>query len=258
MSRAFSGSSDPDTEQSLATPESPVYNNIPAFTLAAWVKPAGPGGNNFGTLFTVDPANSYAIWFGFAGDGSLGLEAEVLMTVSHAQYNTVAALTPGVWQHVAMTFESLGDLTPHVYINGVEDTGGTSAPGVGLIDDNSGGGWYIGGDTFGDGWDGLIAESVIYGSALNAGEIAALAASSTGATGNPVGYWHLCGTASPEPDSSGNDDPGTLSAVPPVNGNANSPGYSACGGSPPETVTFTELGGSPAGDVPFTALGNQL
>lgn len=134
------------------------------------------------------------------------------------------------WTHVAMTWDSAGDGLVHLYINGVECTyQGTRA--LSTVLDASTGPYYFGDDSFDFAMTGSMAEVAIYSTALTAGQVAALAASTTGATGSPHDYWHLCGAASPEPNATNALNVGNLSTPAPARG-LNSPGYTGCPAAP--------------------------
>lgn len=162
------------------------------------------------------------------GSGSGMTIAVTAINGQAPQAESVDALTLNTWSHVAATWNSGGDGVPRLYINGVEVTySGQQRISKTAPTGDQGDGWWMGSDGFGDDWEGNIAEVAIYSTALSSLAVAALAAATTGATGSPVGYWHLCGTASPEPDSSGNGNDGVLSVPSPTAG-GNSPGYSSC------------------------------
>lgn len=112
------------------------------------------------------------------------------------------------------------------------DSSGNEA--TGSPDDDSADGWYFGSASSSGAngpyiMAGRLAEVAIFNRILTFSEITSLHNSTTGVPGSLTsslaGYWHLCGNASPEPDSSGNGNSGVLSSNPPTKG-ADSPGYS--------------------------------
>ncbi len=224
MSRVFDASQTGVNETNLLTPPNAVYNNLNAFTLAAWVYPTAS--DSFGVIFAKDPQVSYGQDLALI-NLALIASASYSVTIANSQSNETVALN--TWSHIAATFDKATDALVHLYINGVETTYTVGqTPGVGTIVDNSANGWMSGNDTFDDGYTGRIAEQAIWNVALTAGQVATLAASTTGAAAvqptHLVGYWHLCGTSSPEPDATANGDNAVLSANPPTPG-PNSPGF---------------------------------
>lgn len=188
----------------------------------------GPSSSTFGDGFVVGQIVTTTATSGIGH----GLEYRVTGINGAITFSqTTQTLTLNTWTHVLMTY-STSDFLIHIYINGIEATYSTQTAG-GTPPDNSADGFYIGSDTYDDNFGGKLAEAVVYNTVLSGAQITALAASSTGATGSPVGYWHLCGTASPEPDASGHGNAGILSGNPPTGG-SNSPGYN-CSAMPPAT-----------------------
>jgi hypothetical protein len=224
MSRVFDSSQVGANLQTIITPSSAVYNNLQAWTMACWVNPTTDTG--FSALITKDPQTSYGIQLNL--EAGLKVQGFGNYTVATPTTTTNEAVSLNTWSHLAATFDNAGDRKVHIYINGIEATYSVQNAASGTIIDDSAHGWVFGSDTFsGDSLNGSIAEGAIYNTALTSGQVATLVASTVGATGSPVGYWHFCGFASPEPDSSGNGNDAVLSTNPPTQG-SNSPGYSAC------------------------------
>lgn len=237
MSRVFSSAQNTEV---LITPSAAIYNNLSAFTYAAWVYPTGYGGNNTGVIITKDPqgyGGGDAIVLYITGDADLphspagALSGIVFDAVSLS--NTSIPLNS--WTHIAMTRDFAGDKKVHLFINGTEVAYNSPYPIVGA--DNPGDaalGFYIGNDLFANlntsAFDGNIAEVAVWNTVLSGAQILAAATSTNGVAGvasaNLVGYWHLCGTLSPEPDATGNGNAAVLSAIPPTQG-SDSPG-NAC------------------------------
>jgi len=194
----------------------------------------------------VIPTNAAGFKFGdeAASSASLSITTNEIISVD-------------AWHHIAVTFDSTGDRLARIYLDGVETTYTTQTAGAGAEPDDSGSGWFFGGDTGGDSVDASIAEVAIWNTVLTPAQIATLASSTTGADSvaraNLVGYWHLCGISSPEPDSSGNNNSATLGAHTPAAG-ADGPGFvCAVAPTPP---TASAVGGSQGFDT--YSIGNQL
>jgi hypothetical protein len=135
-----------------------------------------------------------------------------------------------------MSFKLAGDAKIHIYFNGVEASYSLQQAATGAIDDDSASGYTFGNDGFGDGFDGNLAEMAEWNVQLTGPEILSVYQSTTGVAAveptHLVGYWHLCGIASPEPDATANGNDAVLT-VAPAAGNW-SPGY-ACTGRPAGT-----------------------
>lgn len=215
-----------------------------------WVKLNSlPGTPNHAYTFLVkDPTNTDTVFIGVTNLGSLGQVAlnAFFFPPDGNWFSTVfsnsagSLITAGVWFHLVVTFDEATVNAPHgcqIYVNGVVPGGATYSDNASSSPVNdSGDGYYIGNDTFGtsagtDGnMDGDIAEVVIFPNVvLTPTQVMNLFSSTTGVPGgfpSEAAYWHLCGTASPEPDSSGNGLNAVLSIVPPTTG-PDSPGF-AC------------------------------
>jgi hypothetical protein len=238
-SRVFDSSQTGSNAQSLLTPASAIYNNLQTWTSAAWVYPVSTGGSTFGYLMVKDPfntANNFVSDFNSsAGDWFCLVDSGASVTIETVPLNQ--------WTHIVSTFDLTGDKKIHIYFNGIEATYAEQFP-ASSIPDDSGGGFMFGNETasfevIDFGWDGRLSEIAIWNTVLSGAQITAAAASTTGvgsiAAANLVGYWHLCGTESPEPDSSGNGNSAVLSTNPPIPGGP-SPGYGGCGSIGPSTI----------------------
>lgn len=253
MSRVF------NLNNYVHTPHSAVYDTLSAFTIGAWIFPTsfGSGGADNNPLFIVkDPAN-----FLNSNDGtgfyleapsspftSYTLQGSVVTTGNAA--NTLGSTTVPInqWAFVTMTYSNSSNQV-RLFFNGTEISyfAGNPVTGTGSVANNSADGWYFGddGQFANDGLIGRIAEVAIWNAVLTGAQIAAAAASTSGlsgiASGNLVGYWHLCGTASPEPDSSGNGNNAALgffSGGNPTQG-PDSPGFNCAGGPGPSVTVLT-------------------
>jgi hypothetical protein len=253
MSRIFDNTAVNPNETIIVTPPAAAYNNLLKVSYGVWVNPSVSNS----VIFVKDPTNTYDNFITISGDvtAAIGNNAGGVGG-GGAQSASTVGIPIGVntWTHIAVTYDSTTDGITRIYINGVEVSYSIQNPFSGPFQDDSGGGYWIGNDgsdsvAFG----GDIAEFAIWNIALTSGQVAALAASTTGAGGiqsaNLVGYWHLCGLVSPEPDSSGNGNSGVLSTNPPLPG-PNSPGFSGCITGPDEvfisevqvTVTYQNPG----------------
>jgi hypothetical protein len=205
--------------------------------------------NHYFTFFAKDPLNTENVGIFLTNLGSSGeVAVEAIINapdgsvISNTVSNATGTLIPlATWTHVAVTFDSTATgQSAKIFINGAIVAGETFNDQAGTANTDAGGGYYLGNDTFDISPNWSIAEAVVFPSVvLSGGQIAALAASTTGVPGGfPAegGYWHLCGTASPEPDSSGN----SLSAVVTgTSGGADSPGFNcSAGGFCPQVGAF--------------------
>jgi len=235
MSRVFNASDLGANATGITTPGSAVYDNLQECSFAAWIYPTVISA--FSVIFAQDAAGNYTADMDIMdnGGGAAFLDLVIGYTVTNAESTSSTTLPLNAWTHVAGTFSFSGDKKVHLYINGIEVSYSSQIVASGSRQPDATGGFFIGYDTFdGDGFTGNIAEFATWNKALTSGQVATLAASKTGASlvqpANLVGYWHLCGTMSPEPDVSGNGNSGVLSTNPPIKG-ADSPGFN-CGGGP--------------------------
>jgi hypothetical protein len=219
LSRSFSSAL---SSQYIAIPNEIRYNTLRQYTICAWVKPATVPDNNtqVAVIGIKDPRGTYNPtlelyengidptaqtqfgWGGVANDASVWTRGSVKGTVP-----------ANVWTHVAVAVDwdvALASF-PRMYANGAEvtyDESNNQVPTSTTPQGDSGGGWFIGGDTFSGpegsfGIIGLISDFRIYDRALTPDEIASVFAGNDPAPVNLIGRWRLCGS-SPELDSSGN------------------------------------------------------
>ncbi len=203
------------------------------------------------TVGIVGPGTGYAAGQTYATQKTSGAGNNALTISVSTLVNRLSALSQSnetvplnAFTHVAMTWDSSVDGLIRLYINGVECTY-QSARTRSKITETSAGPWYIGDDHAAFTINAAIAEVAIYNTALSGAAVTALAASTSGATGSPVDYWHLCGLASPEPNSANPTNFGTLSVPAPAKG-PNSPGYQGCViiVSTKESVGLGQFGGT--------------
>jgi hypothetical protein len=144
----------------------------------------------------------------FAGNASRVIRARSDQGGTEASANSATGYTAGVWCHAAAVFASSTSRT--AYLNGAAGTTNTTSntpSGVSRTD--------IGGST-GNSMSGQLAEIGVWSVALEASEIAALAAGACPLLVRPdslVSYWPLMGRYSPEIDVVGGLDL-TLNASP--------------------------------------------
>lgn len=238
MSRAFTGA----TSMHLDTPSSAVYNQLAAFTYALWFYSSDATKSS--QLFLKDPdntqINNLTVSPGSAGNQVIQALAFGKAAGGSARSSTQFAVNQ--FHHIGVTFDSTaGSKEPRLYLDGIEVSYSSQSAFSGSLANDTTQGLRFGFSTFDDGSTpcfGNQAENVVYNRALTPTEMLALASSTTGASGiaaaNLVGYWHLCGTMSPEPDSSGNGNSAIVSSNPPMQG-PNSPGF-GCSVSMPYSV----------------------
>lgn len=213
---------DPTKDQEVISPTAASINNMSAFTIAVWLFLANPP--TFNVVFVKDPNVSYDQDMIFESGnwafGGTGRNGNFSSTDVHADFPS------GAWHHVVATFDQeLSVNRANLYLDGVLQTG-SHEDGTSPVDD-SGAGFYIGGDGFTEGFDGNIAEFAVWNSVLTSSEITNLASSTSGAsTIRPSAlqlYYHLCNITTPVADVSGNNLDGTISGSP-TNGPV-SPGF---------------------------------
>lgn len=107
--------------------DDPLFSFGAAFTAEAWILPKACAGSwntvvvqEGAFLFTFDPACNATNWVNIAGTGWIF-------------YASGGVITPGVWQHYAMTFDGS---VMRTYINGLEV--GSSEPAPGSITERTG------------------------------------------------------------------------------------------------------------------------
>ena len=128
-----------------------------AFTFTAWVKPVAAEG---GTLFALG-SGAQALTIGFAA-------GTPVLTLGKTQIKATTALTPGTWQHVAV---SAGGGKVNFYVGGVAAGGGDL-----VLPD-------VAGDAvLGEGYRGEMEEATLAAAARDADYIKALAASQAAET----------------------------------------------------------------------------
>jgi concanavalin A-like lectin/glucanase superfamily protein len=233
VSRLFDGTQTGANETWCHTPSSSVYNNLAAVSISVWLKTPSTF-SSYGVLVVKDPNTDYSPALAIGGGGGF-IEAFTANDQAHSRADFTFSVN--TWYNLVMTWDRNGDGKIRLYVDGTEVSSySTQTAYTGSTYNDSGDGFYFGNDTFDEGWTGKLAEIAVWSKALTVSDISNLYASTSGAAGiesaNLVGYWHLCGAASPEPDATANGNNATLSSNPPVNGGEDSPGYS-CAPPPP-------------------------
>jgi hypothetical protein len=136
-----------------------------SFTISAWINPV-----NTSTAYRVIVAKS--IWgYGLFTEGTR-LRGWISGSTTNATSHSIAyTITPGVWQHVAMTFDINGDKKIHLYVNGEEVEHEIQQALVGNPVDTSNWNFTIGSDNDRYWFYGSIDEVKIFETALSAKEI---------------------------------------------------------------------------------------
>lgn len=240
-SRIFVASQSGGNETYIETPSSAVYNSLTAFTIAFWLYQTDQS-SIFQFTFK-DPTSSAVKTIGSVFGALSGQVETNSGPNARSQSNEIIPLN--TWTHIAASFDYAGDEKVRLYINGTEVSYNFQIAGLDATPfDDSAFGWFFGNDTDDDGFSGSLAEVAIWNTVLSGPQIAAAAASTTGvgsiATANQVGYWHLCGILSPEPDVSGNGNDGVVHGTPPPATGTASPGYGGCGSGSSE-VDISEV-----------------
>lgn len=199
MSRTFSANSANRLENT------PSLNFGAGLTISSWFKAPSASPSGTRTLFCYKNATSSETGF----DLQLSTNGRLTATAyssGAASAQAGSAITASTWQHGCARFVST--TSRFCYFNGVAGTENTTSknPSMNTTNDR----WAIGVNhsltsTYGEPWDGDLAEIAIWNVALSAGEITAL---SRGVCpiliqkANLQGYWPLYGLDSPERDFS--------------------------------------------------------
>src|SRR5271166_3146503 len=200
MARSFNGSSDTINTANIAT----VTGSGP-WSIAIWCEPAVNSGV---VQFAINDGNS-STGMGILPSYSGNSDFLTGILNGSAFLNGTTQLTLNTWAHLAITCTAGG--ISQLYLNGVANgsTGGGANNLTGIVSIGSNG---LGTHFF----QGCLADAAVWNTNLSGGQIATLAAGARANTilpGNLVGYWPLGGTASPEPDLSGNNNNGVLTGT---------------------------------------------
>ena len=196
----------------VQVPASPELNvgTGPGFTIQSWINPDNVAGNQPIVEYNSGSAIGVHLWQHPAQDI---LYANVVDTngADHTIASPAGALTPGIYQHVAVTYDPAGTGTLRLFVNGnqvaVNTTAGTFTPQTSYD-------LYIGHRPFGNPqtYSGEIDEVQIFNRALAQTEIAAIVAS--GSTGVCPGTdLSITKTDSPDPVVAGGFLTYTLNVV---------------------------------------------
>jgi hypothetical protein len=149
-------------------------NNLPAFSIVAFINPLSAGEGEFGRIVHkgdgVNPSGGFRFLLARFGQLRLGVD---YATTDLERFSSTNAIALGMWQHVAVTWDgSSAARNAHFYVNGVETTYGGTIDGVGVRGNDSASDLNIGNNsTLERTFDGAIDEVRIYNRALGALEV---------------------------------------------------------------------------------------
>jgi hypothetical protein len=151
------------TNASVVVPDSASLDITSAFTIEAWVRPAAAFGGTFRTVVLKERPGGLAYsLYGSTWSNRPSLEVSLPASVDVVG---TAALAPGVWTHLAGTFNGT---TLRLFVNGAQ-VATRQASGAAVT---STGALRIGGNSvWGEWFSGLIDEVRIYDRALSATEL---------------------------------------------------------------------------------------
>lgn len=233
MSRVFNGSSDLITVAS-----SPSLDTIGStLTLMAWIFVTDTSVSRPILQLRAGQTAGIAEFMYIDGDGqgddqSLVGFVPAVDALAQSQ-STTLSVPKNQWTHVAMTYDDNGDRMVHLYVNAVEVTYVVQNAANGSQVSDSGFPALIGSDEYGDFFEGDIAEVQFYNAVLTGPQIVSAMNAGNPLSANQIDYLHLCGSDSPEPDSSGNGNVGILTGT---SAGPDSPVY-VCGSPTPSTPT---------------------
>lgn len=205
----FDGSDDYIT---LGSPA--AYDDMSAFTIAAWIYPTGWGEGSYGRIIDKDGANdlSFLLYNG-ASENSIQLFRG--RTTTDAQANAANnSISLNQWQHVAGVFDQTTN-TIQIFIDGQEVSYATQEGGSGNLDSDAADTLYIGNNaattrTF----DGQIDDLRIYNYPLSQAQIEKIMlggkAGSAASFSNQVSLRAFCHCVDPELVVEGRSNPASL------------------------------------------------
>ena len=186
-----------------------VRTDLPV-TLSGWVNPDSDT-ETYRYIFGKTYIWSYSYGFQQDADYQVRIRLRLSRDPEGAQeHETGAYLTPGVWQHIALTHD--GTSTLRFYLNGSEVYSTTSAIPIG----ENGNPFYLGRtqrdiDEDGHFFKGFISDVRVYDSALSAADIDKIYKGDDELMSGLIGHWKFDeGDGTIAYDSSGNDNHGTL------------------------------------------------
>ena len=176
------------------------FNYSGGLTLAAWIKPSGPGTPSKAIVSFSAGAGSNDIWLGW--QPGIGLEILLTDTVAGGTRSAADNVEPqvDVWEHCVVTIDAGGNAK--LYRNGVETGSGfVSLPANVARNQN-----YIGHSVYNDPFPGCIDDVRVYTRALSSAEISELY--------GLVGHWKMDeGVGATAADNSGYANHATLSGA---------------------------------------------
>ena len=215
MSRDFDGV---DDVISVGAPT--ILNNVNTTTWCAWIFPDTLGEGSLGRVFNKADASLIGKALFVRATAQLHFFCTRATTNCDAR-TTNNAIILGAWNFVAATYSEAAGGAIFVGAPGasvVESTLGTDTVGSGASSDDSGQAMLMGNVAAGTRtFDGRIANAKWFNSILTINQLSTLMRG--GHCGvQPIGDWRLFGDASPEPDWSGNNNPGTVTGALAANG----------------------------------------
>ena len=201
MARSFNGTSD-----FLNNVTGYLSGSSGPFTIALWMKSASVTQTNayLGDSDDSVSAIGWALRYGFTNDGAGHAQVDFFVTAGGFGTGSQIAILNTNWHHICYRY--LGAASEWAYfLDGTKTVinaslTGTFSTGLNELLIGASG---ITGSNF---YNGSLAEIAIWTTNVSDANITSLAAGSKATNfspGNLIGYWQLCGTASPEPDGSG-------------------------------------------------------
>ena len=178
-----------------------------ALTIACWIRPDTIGG--FALVIAKDGGvDATRIQYRLSVDvsGTARITGAIGDSSNVDSATGATTVTTSVWHHAALVKNGTGAGALKIYLDGVQDASVTSNR---SMQNRSEGLRFGNRETNDRPFDGRIAEVGVWNVALTGPEVASLALGyppSSIQASNLKGYWQLVGTASPEPDTSGNDN----------------------------------------------------
>jgi len=158
----------------VAIAPSNSLNNLPAFTLEAWIYPTSHA-DRYGDASEIFDKGDSSKRFMFDFDGSGGLMGQIRFTGNSAESHSWEVIPINEWTHVVMTLDSKVESIIHLYINGRESDYYSQTAGIGRVRSETAPtslGWLVGcrNRTYRF-FEGKIDEVRIYDKALTPAEI---------------------------------------------------------------------------------------
>jgi hypothetical protein len=168
------------TSAGIFYPAVSKLDNLPAITVAAWVRAFGFGGGNLGRIVSRESAASLGWSYACASSGAMQIQTSAsgtAMFCPSSQLLNVGTAATAQWQHVAVTWDgSLFIAGVQHYYNGVAVGNGVTQNGSGTRLNDSAFPWTIGNrPPLSRQWNGEIAELGVWRGRLSPEDIRSLA-----------------------------------------------------------------------------------